>query len=90
MTYIKNDHERSYNLKKLFKSKYDIKRNGETAWKAGENGTIVTVKKVMDKNNILVTRKAYEVNGGLFDRQIMKKGKGQIPIKGSDGRLADI
>ena len=90
VAYIKNDHERSYNLKKLFKLKYDIKRNGETAWKAGENGTIVTVKKVMDKNNILVTRKAYEVNGGLFDRQIMKKGKGQIPIKGSDGRLADI
>lgn len=90
MAYIKDDYERSYNLKKLFKSKYDIKRNGEIAWKPGENGTIVTVRKVMDKNNILVTRKAYEVNGGLFDQQIMKKGKGQIPIKGSDERLANI
>lgn len=90
LLYIKNDYKRSYNLKKLFKSKYDVERNGEVAWKAGENGTIITVKKVMDKNNILVTRKAYEVNGGLFDQQIMKKGKGQIPIKSSDERLSDI
>lgn len=44
----------------------------------------------MQKNNILVTRKAYEVKGGLFDQQIMKKGKGQVPIKGNDERLANI
>lgn len=45
---------------------------------------------MMDKNNILVTRRSYEVKGGLFDQMIMKKGKGQIPIKGSDDRLQDI
>ena len=44
----------------------------------------------MEKNNILVTRKSYEVKGGLFDQQIMKKGKGQVPIKGSDDRLQNI
>ena len=44
----------------------------------------------MHKNTILVTRKSYENKGGLFDQQIMKKGKGQIPIKSSDERLADI
>ena len=44
----------------------------------------------MNKNSILVTRKAYEVKGGLFDQMIMKKGKGQIPIKGIDERLANI
>lgn len=87
--YIRDGRDK-YNLRKMFTSKYDVKRNGDTAWKAGENGTIVTVRKAMNKNNILVTRKVYEVSGGLFDQQIMKKGKGQIPIKRSDERLADI
>ena len=86
--FIRNNPGRSYNLKRMFE--FDIERSGEIAWKAGNNGSIVTVKKVMQKNNILVTRKAYEVKGGLFDQQIMKKGKGQVPIKGNDERLANI
>ena len=44
----------------------------------------------MQKNNVLVTRRSYETKGGLFNQMIMKKGKGQIPIKESDGRLLDI
>lgn len=60
------------------------------AWKAGNAGTIATVKSVMGKNNILVTRRSYQAKGGLFDQQIMKKGKGQVPIKGSDERLDAI
>lgn len=88
--YVKQNPGRTYNLQKMFTSKYDVSRNGEIAWKAGENGTIVTVRQTMRKNNILVTRKSYEVKGGLFDQQIMKKGKGQVPIKGSDERLRDI
>lgn len=71
----------------MFKGDKDIIRNGEVAWKAGNNGTIVTVKNVMKKNNILVTRRTYEVKGGLFDQQIMKKGKGQVAIKETDKRL---
>ncbi len=86
--YIRENPGRSYNLKKLFD--YDIQRKGECAWKAGEKGTITQVKNTMHKNTILVTRKSYENKGGLFDQQIMKKGKGQIPIKSSDERLADI
>lgn len=88
--YVKEHPGRSYNLKKMFTSDKDVIRNGETAWKAGNNGTIVTVKRVMGKNNILVTRRSYRVKGGLFDQQLMKKGKGQVPIKGSDERLVDI
>lgn len=88
--YVKNNPGRTYNLEKMFTSKYDIVRDGETAWKAGDKGTIVTVKKTMQKNNILVTRRSYEVKGGLFDQMIMKKGKGQISIKGNDERLSDI
>lgn len=84
--FIKQNPGRSYNLKKMFTSK-DVISNGELAWKAGDSGTIVTVKKVMEKNNILVTRRAYEVKGGLFDQMLKKKGKGQVAIKGSDKRL---
>ena len=84
--FIKEHPGRSYNLQKMF-TEHDIERNGEVAWKHGSAGTIATVKAFMKKNDILVTRKAYEVKGGLFDQQIMKKGKGQVAIKGNDERL---
>lgn len=88
--FIRKNPGRTYSLKEMFTGKYDVERNGEVAWKAGNNGTIITVKKQLSKNNILVTRKSYEVKGGLFDQQIMKKGKGQIPIKDNDDRLSNI
>lgn len=81
---------RSYNLKKMFTSDKDVERNGVIAWKAGNTGTIQTVREVMAKNNVLVTRRSYQVKGGLFDQQLMKKGKGQVPVKGNDERLGDI
>lgn len=88
--FIENSPDRSYNLKKMFTSDRDIVRNGETAWKAGKQGTITTVRQVMRKNSVLFTRRSYEVSGGLFDQQLMKKGLGQIPIKSSDQRLRSI
>ncbi len=88
--YVRQYPGRSYNLEKMFISKWDVERDGEVAWRAGDAGSIVTVRKVMSKNNIIVTRRSYEVKGGLFDQQLMKKGKGQVPIKGSDVRLCDI
>lgn len=88
--FVKENPGRTYNLEKMFTGKYDVERNGELAWKAGGHGTIIAVKKQLSKNNILVTRKAYEVKGGLFDQQIMKKGKGQVAIKGNDERLSNI
>lgn len=86
-TYIRNHPKRSLNPRLLFKGKWDIARNGETAWKAGENGTIVTVKNTMRKNNVLVVRQPHEAKGELFKENPLKKGKGQIRIKGSDKRL---
>ena len=88
--FIKENPGRTYNLKKMFTSGWNIERNGEVAWEAGKKGTIVTVKQIMNKNNILVTRQVHEAKGGLFDQQIMKKGKGQIAIKETDERLASI
>lgn len=88
--YVNNNPGRSYNLKKMFTSGYNIERGGEIAWVSGETGTIRTVKRIMHKNNILVTRRAYQVKGQLFDQQLMKKGKGQVPVKSSDERLCDL
>lgn len=87
--FIRNNPGESYNLKKLF-NQSDIRRNGETAWVAGERGTIQTVVKNMNKNNLLFSRKQFENKGKLFKTQIVKKGKGQLPIKGSDDRLNSI
>lgn len=87
--FVKEHPGRSYNLKKLFLAD-KVERNGEIAWIAGESGTIGRVRRTMEKNNILVTRRSYEATGGLFDQQLMKKGKGQVPIKGNDERLQDI
>jgi CRISPR-associated endonuclease Csn1 len=77
-----------YNLRDLFK--YDVKNQNCTAWKGGKEGTISTVKKTVEKNNILFTRYAYENKGEISDQQIMRKGKGQLPIKASDKRLHNI
>lgn len=88
--YIQHNPGRTYNLRKMFTSDWNVSRDGETAWIAGESGTICTVRNVMSKNNVLVTRRASEAHGGLFDQQLMKKGKGQVYIKESDERLHDI
>jgi len=53
----------------------------ENAWKAGKEGTISRVREIMSKNNILFTRHSYEGKGQLFDVNISKRGKGQVPVK---------
>lgn len=88
--YVKEYPKRSYNLKRMFTSDQDVSRDGEVAWRAGNAGTIATVKRVMGKNNILVTRRSYQAKGGLFDQQPLKRGKGQVPLKGSDERLENV
>lgn len=74
-----------YSLNRMFD--FDVYRDGEQAWRAGESGSIATVRHAMGKNNILFTRRVSEVGGGLFDQLIVAKGKGQAPIKSSDPRM---
>lgn len=94
-----NKNNRRYNLAKIFKPDKekgsDVIRNGETAWKTGKNGTIVTVAKTMSKNNILVTKMVTEKSGKLFDVTIEKKGPikeniEHLPLKSSDTRLSNM
>ena len=54
----------------------------DNAWSAfGEHQSIATVRKIMSKNNIRFTRYSFKQKGGLFDQNILKKGKGQVPVK---------
>lgn len=59
----------------------------DNAWVAfGNEKSIDTVRKTMAKNNIRFTRYAFKQKGGLFDQNILKKGKGQVPIKSNSAR----
>lgn len=83
INFIKGKHE--YSLNCMFD--FDVMRNGEVAWRAGDEGTIATVRHTMRKNNILVTRYAHEVTGKLFDQLPVGKGGGQAMLKSSDPRM---
>lgn len=85
--YIKDHPQIHYNLKRMYE--FDVKRDNSTAWLAGKNGTMKTVKKVMSKNDIRFTRYAYENKGGLFDQNPVKGKEGLMPLKGNDPILAD-
>lgn len=63
-----------------------LKHNIDGAWIADNNESLNIVKSTMNKNNIRYTRYAFEQKGGLFDQNILKKGKGQVPIKANDKR----
>lgn len=78
-------HGQTYSLNRMFD--LDVTRGNECAWRKGEDGSIAMVRRMMAKNNILFTRYAHEAKGGLFDQQIVPKGKGQAMIKRSDPRM---
>lgn len=88
VNYIKNmrkSNDEKYSLNKMFE--YDVERNGRTAWKRGREGTIATVNKYMNKNNILFTRYAVEKHGGFYDQNPVRKDSGNLlPIKTTDDR----
>lgn len=71
--FFKNIMSENYSLKRVFE--FDVPR----AWDKTE--TIKTVKKVMAKNNPIITRMPREVKGELYDLQIMPAGKGQLEKK---------
>lgn len=62
-----------YSLNAVFR--FDV--NG--AW--DKKRSMAKVKYVLQKNNILVSRRSYEAKGALFDLQIVPAGKGQLRIK---------
>lgn len=72
--FFKNITHEKYSLNKVFN--YDT----PNAWKA-DGSSISTVRRYMNKNNILVTRMPREAKGQMFDLNILSAGKGQLQIK---------
>lgn len=84
MNFIRGKQE--YSLNRMFD--WDVERNGECAWRKGNEGSIAMVRKMMRKNNILFTRYAHEAKGMLFKQQIVSKREGRLAmIKSSDPRM---
>lgn len=86
LNFIKDkDNVRSYNLENMFK--YDVVRGSYTAWIAEDSegnvktATIKKVKRELEGKNYRFTRMSYIGTGGLYDQNLMRKGKGQIPQK---------
>ncbi|MCH5265517.1 MAG: type II CRISPR RNA-guided endonuclease Cas9 [Lachnospiraceae bacterium] len=91
VNFLRDKNHPDYNLAKMYTK--DIERGGVTAWRTGTDGTIKVVMEMLKMNlsrkgAIQFTRFAHTVKGGFFDQQLMKKGKGQVPVKGSDNRLS--
>lgn len=84
-----------YNLGTMYK--WDIARNGETAWKADTSkceGTIRTVRKVLGKNSPLITILPYIGKGELFNATVYgkydAKPENYVPVKKNDKALTDV
>lgn len=98
--FIKEGNEQ-YTLNMASMCEHRIERNGIVAWIPpqrdsdgniipGKEGTIGIVRKWMKRNNILFTQMTYMGHGKLFDINLMKAGKGQVPVKQGKAERSDI
>ena len=62
-----------YSLKRMYE--FEVKRGDCLAWIPGEAGSISKVKKMMNRNNVLVTKMTFDQKGKLFDTMLVKKGE---------------
>lgn len=83
--------EDQYNMDKLFARR--VERNGYTAWNPDTD--FQTVKQVLRKNSVLISRRSFIEHGQIADLQLVSgrkisevNGKGYLPIKASDIRLS--
>lgn len=78
-----------YNEKKAENSteRYELRDQDRLIWIGGEHGSIVAVRKMMLKNNILYTRYSSKKRGGFWDQKPLKKSyRHYSPLKTSDDR----
>lgn len=73
-SFFKHIRSEKYSLNRVFD--YDT----PNAWNA-DGSSIDTVRKYMNKNNIIVTRMPREIKGQLYDLNVLSAGKGQMAIK---------
>ncbi len=85
--YTKN---RANFIKGLQTKKYSLNRmysfNVSGAWMSDNDESLSTVRKTMNRNNIIYTRYSSCQKGTLFDIQPKKKGFGQVPLTGTGPR----
>ena len=81
--YVDGLQKGDYSMNHLFD--YPVKG----AWITKGRESMNTVNNTMAKNNILYTRYSYKQQGGLFDQNILKAGKGQVPQK-KNSPIGDI
>ena len=81
---------RKYSLNNMFYT--DVRNSNTIAWEMDK--TVHQVDKVINNNNILVTRRTSEQKGALYDATIYKKTKAKegayYPIKTSDNIMKDV
>ena len=81
LAWMKENYKTNYSINRVFD--YDVYRGKTLVWEAadkdaGKHGTIATVRRVMQQNNILYTEYTYCGKGQLFNETIAKKGSGSI------------
>ena len=81
--WLKKNPNVKYSLKTEKMFAFDLEYKEQVVWKRGNEGSILTVNNMLNKNDILFTRYAYCNKGGLFDENIVKAGKSAslVPIK---------
>ena len=79
------DHE--YSLNQMYE--FPVKRGNTVAWIPKDSGSIATVRKMMNKNNVLVTKMVFDQNGQLFDLNPVKKERWQLPLKKKNSCFTD-
>lgn len=91
--YVRDPEKYKYHMDKMFD--YPVGQGENVAWITKGFESVKTVRKVMQKNTPLVTKRSFEAHGGFTEQkassaQKAAKGEGYIPVKTSDARLADI
>ena len=79
--WLKENKDKNYSLNKIFD--YDVFRGKSKVWNADKTeGSIKTVRRVMESDKILYTEHSYCAKGELFDASIKRKGENSnIPLK---------
>ena len=81
LAWMKENYKTNYSINRVFD--HDVYRGRTLVWEAadkdtGKQGTIATVRRTMQQNNILYTEYTYCGKGQLFNETIAKKGSGSV------------
>ena len=80
LQWLKNNKNANYSLNRMFC--FDLIKNNKVIWKRGNDGTLRTVLKNINKRDIQYTQQVLTNKGGLFNQQLVgKNDNASISIK---------